>query len=284
MKIAFFSTWHGRGTTTNAIVTAVNLALNYEVKVLLTHSQYTRSNLEDAFLGERQKNNMLDFNDTGIDSIERLVKSRLLKAEDFPDYTMSFIEDRLDLLVGSQKSNVNLFSKDINDTVLDILNKSDEHYDFTIIDVNSGFTNTVTKKIIDNSDLVVCCLDQNEKIIKDFFEKDIKKLNEEKLLVVLGRYDENVKCSARYVENNFNWKDGTIYKVCYSPKLMDNVNNHSILKFFYGCDRKENEFFKNLNVLSERIVDFKQENVVRSELERQSVFNLKSLKKLIGFR
>lgn len=283
MKIAFFSTWHGRGTTTDAIVTALNLAINYEAKILLTHSQYTRSSLEDAFIGEKQKNGVLNFNDTGIDSIERLAKSRQLKAKDFPDYTMSLIENRMDLLIGSKKSNVNLFLEDIDNTVVDILNEADKYYDFVIIDVNSGFKNKITEKIIDSSDLIVCCLDQNEKIIKDFFEKDIKKLNEEKILVVLSRYDENIKCSARYIENNFNWKDGTIYKVCYSSKLVDNINNHSILKFFYSS-KKDDEFFKNLNILSERIVDFKQENIVRSELEKQSVFNFKNLKKLIGFR
>lgn len=284
MKIAFFSTWHGRGTTTNSIVTAINLAINYNAKILLTHSQYTRSSMEHAFMIEdkHESDNILNFNDTGIDSIERLVKSRQLKSEDFSDYTLSFIENRLELLVGSKKSNINLFSEDIDRTILDILNKADKHYDFTIIDVNSGHEDVITNKIISDCDLVVYNVDQNEKIIKDFFKKDINKLDKKKLLILLSRYDENIKCSAGFINNNFKWKD-EIYKINYSTRLIDYINNHSIIKFFYTCNRKEDKFFKNLNLLSQRIVDYKESNIFKFELQKHSLLNLKDVKKFFKF-
>lgn len=284
MKIAFFSTWHGRGTTTNSIVTAINLAINYNAKILLTHSQYTRSSMEHAFMIEdkHESDNILNFNDIGIDSIERLVKSRQLKSEDFSDYTLSFIENRLELLVGSKKSNINLFSEDIDRTILDILNKADKHYDFTIIDVNSGYEDVITNKIIRDCDLIVYNVDQNEKIIKDFFRKDINKLDKKKLLILLSRYDENIKCSAGFINNNFKWKD-EIYKINYSTRLIDFINNHSIIKFFYACNRKEDKFFKNLNLLSQRIVDSKESNIFKFELQKHSLLNLKDVKKFFKF-
>ncbi|MCH4200142.1 MAG: hypothetical protein LKF87_12315 [Clostridium tyrobutyricum] len=283
MKIAFFSTWHGRGTTTNAIITAINLAINYNAKVLLTHSQYMRSNLEDAFIQDKNnQENILNFNDTGIDSIERLVKSRQIQAEDFPNYSISVIDNRLDLLPGSKKSNIDLFSKDIEKSILDILNKANQYYDFTIIDVNSGIGNTLTKKIIDDCDLIVYCIDQSEKNLKNFFEKDIKEINKD-LVILLSRYDENSKCSTEYVKSNFKWHD-EIYSINYSTRLMDNMNNHSILKFFYSCNREEDEFFLKLNSLCERVVEITKNkdnaNITELQLENQSLFSLKKLKEL----
>jgi hypothetical protein len=72
---------------------------------------------------------------------------------------------------------------------------------------------------------------------------------------------------------------------------MDNMNNHSILKFFYSCNREEDQFFLKLNSLCERIVEITKNkdnaNIAEAQLDNQSFISFKKLKeffKLGGVR
>lgn len=273
MQIAFWSPWHGRGTTSNCIATALSFSLNYNANCLLTHSQYVRSTMEQAFLSGDENEDILKFNDTGIDSLERLVKGGQLLPEDFNNYCRVLIKDRLDLLTGSKKSNKTLYSSSIGSTILNILDTAKQCYDFTFIDVNSGVFDDITKKVLKSSDIVVVTLEQNEKVLNDFFQEQYKMFENQTLIICLGKFDTKSKCSKKYINVNFNYKN-TIYGIPYCTDFLDAINNHQVLKFFYtnsSYPKKENIFFfDEVNALSNRIAEisnFSNNDVIKDKLK-----------------
>lgn len=266
--IACYSTWHGRGNTTNAISLAVNIAMNYDAKVLLMHSQYKRSNLEEAFyLGDEDI-------DSGIDSLERYALTGEFNGINmFESYCNNKIPERLDLLVGSKKVSRSLFYEGIGKNIVRILNCAKDTYDVVVIDVNSGtnINDGITNKVLEIADSVIVTIDQTEKLLEEFFTKDITKIPNKKLKLVLGKYDSESKCSKLYVKKMFKYFD-EIFSIPYSTDVMDSINNHDILKFFYAnrnISRKNsiNVFFNELNLLTDNIISTCNVSLSKSQLK-----------------
>lgn len=260
MQIAFWGNYHGQaGITSNTIATAITIAMNYNLKILLTHTQYSMSNMETAFLSGNESD-ITNFDDVGIDAIERLSKSGKISSSEFSSYTKTLIDNRLDLLTGSTKSQEELF-KDMSNSIISILDYANKAYDLVLIDVNSGVHNTVTNKVLEQSDIIIVNLSQNEKVISDYFnERDLNKaLEGKKTIIVLGRYDFNSKCSCKYVKSVYKNKE-EVYCIPYSSEFMDSNNNHNVLKFFLSNQNvKETNinyvFFKEIEKLSLKIVE-----------------------------
>jgi len=271
MQIAFWSNYHGQaGVTSNTIATAIYIAMNYELKVLLTHTQYTMSNMESAF--ENGINDSIIFDDIGIDAIQRLSKSRKLNSNEFDSYTKTLIDNRLDILIGSSKSKKEIFEDNISNNISDILHYATKQYDLVMVDVNSGIKDQITAKVLEQSDIIIINLSQNEKVIGDYFNMvENKALTDKKKIIVLGRYDFNSKCSCKYVKKTYKCKED-IYCVPYSSEFMDSNNNHNVLKFFLSNRKvKSNSdnysFFKQIEMLSNNILE--NINVDAERLQKQ---------------
>ncbi|MEG2983586.1 MAG: hypothetical protein RR835_02720 [Peptostreptococcaceae bacterium] len=280
MLITFWSPYHGQsGTTSNAISMAVNMALNYDLKVLLTHSKYTKSNMEYAFDNENGSNS-LKFDDTGIDSVSRLVKVNKLEKDDFKNYTKTLIHNRLELLSGSKKLYKESY-EDIDINFINILKCAKKAYDAVIVDVNSGICDKCTNKVLNESDIVVININQNEILIKDLFSNEKWKsiLEKKDKILLLGKYDKNSKCTYNYVERTYKYRD-KIYTVPYSSDFMDACNNHNVIKFFKAnvsnISNKENcSFMLELDKLSERLIDMmeleKEKDVIKNTTFTESI-------------
>lgn len=278
IQVAFWSSFHGQpGTTANAIATSMYTAMNYKLKVLLTHSQYAKSSMESAFVTDNEEESLIKFNDFGIDSLERLARAGKLSSGDFYNYTKNIIPKRLDLLTGSTKLKKELFNN-IYDTIIEIFRYARECYDIVFVDVNSGNKDKITEKVLDDSDIIVVSLNQNEKILKSFFEKKdwIDALDKKKIVLVLGRYDLNSKCSVKYVRSTYGWKD-EIYTVPYVTSFMDCCNNHNVKEFFYANNStakhdEANFFMEEVQRLANRILDLSNIEIVDKEpIEKKSL-------------
>ncbi|MBD8045842.1 AAA family ATPase [Clostridium faecium] len=273
MKIAFWSNYHGQaGVTSNAIAIAVNLAMKYNVRVLLAHTQYVQSNMENAFLSIEERN--LNDLDIGIDAIERVARSKDLNEENFASFTKSLIKNRLDLLEGSYQNRYELFEK-INDTVTDILYYANKAYDFVFIDLNSGFNNSITNKVLEQSDIIIVNLSQNEKVIKDYFEKDKKELERitgnKKIILNIGNYDFNSKCSKKYINKAYKYND-EIFCTPYIADFKDAINNHKVIDYFMINRNINNAFFEEVSKISEKlmIIDEKKLEIYNDPIKKQT--------------
>lgn len=257
MQLAFWSTMHGRGSTANCIAAALGFAMNYNVRSLITNTQYTMSSLDDAFFTQKEKDNLKKY-DYGIDSLDRLVMGKhIINKNDFENYASNIIPGRLDILTGSQRANQNIYKISIRQTILSILEGSKSCYDLVFADVNSGINDEITMKILSNSDVIVVSLDQNEKVLSDFFKNDYNKFRDKNLIIVLSKYDPRSKCSKKYVKSMFNYND-YIFSVPYNTDFLDALNNHRVYNYFFSNNKlvrneKNDYFFLEINKILDRI-------------------------------
>src|SRR5690606_31316759 len=143
------------------------------------------SNMENAFFNQ-EEDRILDFEDTGIDAMVRLIKTGQLNAEDIHNYSKTFLNERLDLLTGST-SPIRLPNE--AKYMPSIFNVAKDHYNFIFVDVSSGLQSEVTKEILNIADLIVVNLNQNKKVLNSYFS-NLKNLFENKdTAILLGRYD-----------------------------------------------------------------------------------------------
>lgn len=244
--IAHWATNHGIGTTSSTIAIATYLAKNYELKTLLSHSQYVKSSLENAFLTERENEALLK-KEIGIDSLERLAKAGYLSnIESFDSYTKELIQDRLYLLIGSKKVKDSIFVKNTENTILSILDAARKYYSLINIDLNSGLYNKVTSKVIDYADVVVINIIQNEKILSDLFKSKIDwsdKLSKKEKIYIINRYDTRSIYSMKYIRSKFNI-DGELFCIPYLTEFADYCNTHKALDFYDYMDNKNNEDYE----------------------------------------
>ncbi len=226
--ISCWSPYHGQcGTTLNSALLSSYLAINSKYKILVTNTQYTKSNLETAFLKDNNKNYDV-FNDIGIDSVYRLAQSNKLTKDNISNYSKVLIKDKLDLLVGSKKSTDKLFNEILSemDYILECMKES---YNLIMFDVNSGLENTMTKTVLDASDVIIVNLTQNIKLLRDFFENYLELFKEKNLILVLGNYDDKLSLTKRYTKKLFNC-ERNIYSISYMSELKEAHNNSNILK------------------------------------------------------
>ncbi len=288
MQIAFWGNYHGQaGVTSNTIATAIYIAMNYDFKILLTHTQYSKSNMESAFFSDNENKSSINFDDIGIDSIERLCKSGKLVSNEFSSYTKTLIDNRLDILTGSNKCKKELF-EDMSNSIVKVLKCANEAYDLVLIDLNSGMENVITNKVLEQSDIIVVNLSQNERVIREYFNKKEwnEALEDKKTIIVLGRYDFDSKCSSKYVKKVYKYKDD-IYCIPYSSEFMDSNNNHNVLSFFLSNRKAKSNsnnylFFKEIEMLTNNILENINTNIKDLEKPIEDRGILRQFKLLLG--
>lgn len=279
--VAMWSPLHGRGTTANCIAAATQFSYKYNAKVYMLHTHYSRSTMETAFLSGKEEEDLMTFSDLGIDSIERALKTGLLQKEDFKSYCNK-INDNLYMLSGSKKSRYSLFDKSIGETFASIINFAKESNDITFIDVESAFTKEIAFRVIDLADIVVVNLDQTNYLCEEYFSKDNKhRIDKEKEMIVIARYDWESKYSKKYIDKAFKQD---VFVIPQLTEYLDAMNNHRVNSFFKANYELEDElFFDEINRLNERIVEkarekniiFEKKEIVPTDSKKQKfkIFN-----------
>ncbi|WP_059040712.1 hypothetical protein [Paenibacillus rubinfantis] len=247
-QIAFWGPLHGQvGTTSNTIAAAATLGTVTTLKTLISHTHWAHSTLERAFLKNVSlfDSNFINFTDVGLDALARFAKSRKLEPDMVKDYTHPIIKDRLDLLYGTTKSDETV--GELIHVINDILTNASRYYDLTLVDVNSGAFNSLTRAVVQNSDLVVICLNQNNSILERYFGGEWDDfLGDKPRLLVLGQYDRDVHNTYSNISRKFKYK-APIYTVPRCAAFLNAYNESAIMEFFmrnrHVTKRDENYFF-----------------------------------------
>ena len=247
-KVAFWSSVHGQAaTTSNLVAAATVIGMEYMVRALLTHTHHTHSTLESAYLPFVGENQLLPFSDSGMDAVERLVRSGRLQPDNIKDYASLLLKDRLDLLAGTTKPTT-AFLERLEEVLPAFLECATRYYDVTLLDVPSGFQHPLTDTVLQSSDLIVVCLSQNVAVLDRFFSDENRPsvFEERELLLLLGRYDKNSKYTATNIARKYGYKK-PIYIVPTCSDFLDACNSHSVIDFFWKNKQvprqHENHFF-----------------------------------------
>lgn len=261
--ISFWGERHGQvATTSNLVAATADIVMNIPVKTMITHTHFNRSTLENSFKKRiEQKNGYLSYTDFGIEALERLAKSNRLSPEAIRNNTAPILDSsRLDLLYGVSNPSDN-FGSNICHVLPQIFRTAEAYYDLTLIDVSSGTDNAITNTILELSDLIVVCLNQNTSVLNSYFiEKNYPKiLDEKEHLIVLGNYNKRSK----YTEKNIKRKYGirNVYTVPHCPSLMDAINDSSVLEFYLRnrhIKRSVLEFLRNRHTEHENSFYFEE--------------------------
>ncbi|MVX63755.1 hypothetical protein GKZ28_08610 [Clostridium chromiireducens] len=256
--IAFWSPWHGRGNTSNCIASAMQFSMLNDKESVITHTQYTRSSMEYAFLTGKENDDILKFSDFGLDSLERALATGRLEPKDFNDYCNNIVNKKLEFLPGSKKTNYNLFKESIGQTILDIIDFSKLSKEYTFIDVGTSLKDKVAERVLEKADIIFITLDQSKIVLKDFFEEQItaKVLQNKEVILLIGRYDLDSKYLIKDIKKEFKY-DGEIIGIPFITEYSEALNSHGVKKFFEKYYALEDEpFFESLNYINDIILNY----------------------------
>ncbi len=228
MQISFWSNFHQLGTTCNMIAVAVLTALEYRMRVLMAHNHFNKSALEYAFIDRKYiKHELSDLSDTGIDALSRVIKFNKLEKNDISSYTTTVLKNRLDLLCGTRNTNKEIYANNLRDVIPLVLQSAKMYNDLVFIDTASG-NNDISNIILEKSDLIVVNLSQSILVLEDFFScyGDMK----EKIMVILGRYDENSKYNLKAIRKRFGFNN--IHVIPYNTEFADACCESRTVDFF----------------------------------------------------
>ena len=250
LLVAFWSPLHGRGTTANTMASATQFSYTYDADVVITHTHYERSIMETAYLTGKEDEDLLSFSDLGIDSIERALKTNVLKNGDFKTYCNK-LNENLYFLSGTKKASKDLFKLSIGSTFESLCEYAKESNDITFIDVDSIDKDN---PIIELADIVVVNLDQTNYLCEEYFSnKKNNRISEDKEMIVIGKFDFDSKYDKKCVDNLFSMNVVTIPQV---SEYLDAINNHKVENFFRTYYYSKGElFFDEVNRLNEMIVE-----------------------------
>lgn len=280
--VAFWSPFHGQtGQTTGMAAVGAYIGINYNISTLLMHSQFTRSNLENAFLAHEKNLGTMLFDEKGINAVEKLARTKQLSDKSFTDYTTTLIPGRLEILMGAFRSG-NEAQEQMAEAMPYILACARQAFDLVLCDVNSGGNSELTGIILKNADLVVVCLNQNLEVLRGYFDGKLlhSSIQDSKRLLLLGNFDTNSQYSIRSIRRLFHYKE----KLCTLPRctsLIDAHNGHNLLRLIYSgsqIKKKDEDYglMESLADIAPCILQNQQEdvNLLHKPLKKQSLSDI----------
>lgn len=241
MKIAFWSNVHGQaGITSNAIAISILSAIEKHTVALL-QSHFTLNNLSLPLLG-------LDiipesFRDSGIDALIRDIKSKPLSKDTVVTDAISVpgLNRRYNLYVGTGKMNEKDYEREMINMQEPIYNSLAEFHDYVFVDVRSGYRD-LSKQILDTSNLVVVCLDQNTHVIDRYFENPIEADN---ICYIIGNYDKDSKYNLRNLIKKYPQLKKKTAVIAHNSEFMDSQNDGTTVQFMlknYNCKAESSNY------------------------------------------
>ncbi|HEY8500035.1 MAG TPA: hypothetical protein VIL89_05405 [Clostridia bacterium] len=228
MQVSFWGNYHQVGTTYNMTAVSIMIALEYRLRILLTHNHFDKSALEHAFIEKKYiRHELTDLSDTGLDALSRAVKFNKLEKDDISNYTTTVLKNRLDLLIGTRNTNRDIYINNIKDSINMILQSAGGFYDLVFVDTAPGM-NEISKKILEKSDIVVINLNQSVHVIEDYLSNYSGIC--ENLFFILGKYDSDSKFNLKAIKKRFGISN--IFIIPYDIGFADACSESRAVDFF----------------------------------------------------
>ena len=234
--VSFWSTVESTqtATTSTIVATACAMAPKNDYKLLLTQTHYQNMDLETSFFNMDkmgQKGN-LDIADTGVDAIDRLLRSNKLTPENIANYAKPILKGKLEVLYGSFKNDKDSYDR-VLETMPMMIENSSKFYDIVFVDLSRGYNNAEITQILKQSDLIVLTMSQKMQVLKKVFNDldTLKILQEKPIIPVIGKYDRFSKYTNKNIARNFGYKK-PIYTIPYNTQFFDACNEGKALNFF----------------------------------------------------
>lgn len=247
-------------TTSSIAAVAAMLPGKCKYRTLITQTHYSDFSLESAFFNMDKLGNKgnLDIADTGVDALDRLLRSNKLAPENIANYAKPIYKgERLELLYGTFKNDLDSYSR-ILETFPIIIDYANQFYDIVLVDLNKGANNQDVNKILQKSDLIVLTMSQSMLVLKKTFKcmDTLKILQEKPIIPVIGKYDRFSKFADKNIARTFNYKK-KMYTIPYNTQFFDACNDGTLTSFISTNMRADPALDRNGFFISEtgKLVD-----------------------------
>lgn len=238
--ISFWNPTSSAQTGTTATMTAVANSIatrNPKYKMLLTQTHFSNMKLETSYFNMDKmasKGNLDDITDTGIDALERLLRSNKISPESIQTYSKPK-GSSIEVLYGSFKGDLDSFSR-VLETMPFMLEYAVQCYDMVLVDLTKGTEVKEVNDILQKSDIIVVTMNQDKEVLREMLRQfnTLKILQEKTIIPVFARYDRYLTYNAKNVLRNYNFKfdKREVYTVPYNSQFFDACNDGKSLEFF----------------------------------------------------
>lgn len=252
------------GKTASLAAIATQISIDNTYKTLIFNAEYNDSSLEECFWPPKKPRkeafmlgNRADLA-TGTTGVAKAILSNKTSPEIIKYYTKTIYKDRLELLTED-----NITQEDYQNqrrTYKEIAKIANRYYNLVLVDISGSPEESITRSILEESDIVVVNLPQNIKKINEYLElkRTNKVFNTEKTIVLIGRCDKNSKYNAKNLSRQTNIRD--LYPVPYNTQFLEAINEGKITEFFTKFRGRihpdENTYFlEEVKKNSERILE-----------------------------
>lgn len=226
------------GTTATMVAVANSIATRYpKHKILLTQTHFSNMELETSYFNMDRmasKGNLDDITDTGIDALERLLRSNKISPESIQIYSKPK-GTSIEVLYGSFKADQDSFGR-VLETMPFMLEYAVQCYDMVFVDLTKGTSVKEVNEILQKSDIIVVTMNQDKEVLRDMLKQfeTLKILQEKPIIPVFSRYDRYLAYNARNILRTFNFKfdKREVYTVPYNSQFFDACNDGRALEFF----------------------------------------------------
>lgn len=207
------------GKTMSLVAIATHMAINNNNRILIISTTNKEDKINSCFFEEQQARKMrlgilgnrtsaID-SESGIEGIAKIARSNKLTPELITNYTKVVFKDRLEIILGADKSKRPLTEeedKEITEEYINLISVARMYYDKVFVDLDSNLSEEIRQRIVDSSDLVIVNTSQNFNSLRKLKEKkeNSELLQSPKTLILVGRYDKfskyNVKNISRFLE------------------------------------------------------------------------------------
>ena len=258
MPIVTFYT-HGKeqtGNTVSAIVFATYLGITKNQKTLLVSTSFNDSTISDSFWPRVSKNKKRQVNDlgiaqSGIEELDRVVRSNRMAPNVITNYTRVVLRERLEIL-DSLKDSIEQYNQ-IQESFERIIETANKYYDMVIVDADKNLSNQNILKILKVSDAVLALTPQKMSSIIE-----LKKVidtgnvfNPQKTLITLGRYDKRVKYNTKNISRSILKQKDIINAIPYNSLVYEGVQDGTIIENMWRLNNNLNYTDDDYDIIRE---------------------------------
>ena len=216
------------GQTMSAIAMTTNMAIQHNVKILLISTSLNDDTIKNCFWHE--KGNLLSgifgtnvnlVNQSGIEGLDRVVRSNKISPDIIKDYTKVVLKNRLEVLLGTTGTDEQ--HSNISNQYMEIIMQASKYYDFVFVDLDRNLSGKVKREILKYSDILLPIVSQNLSTLQnniDFFKK-VPEISMQKAIFTIGKYSDKTKYNAKNISRNILKSRDLINTIPYNTLLFE---------------------------------------------------------------
>ena len=232
------------GTTSSAVALATQVAIEHNIKVLLISTSFNDRTIKDSFWKENKKspiglytNNRYDLVNSGIEGIDRALRSNKVSPDIIKDYTQVVLTGRLEILLGLE-GNQGQYDL-IKEKYPQIINLAGKYYDLVIVDLDNNVGEKITNDILKESDVIVSMVSQRVNQIekaKENYEKS-SLLKYENSIITIGRYMDDSKYNVKNISRIILKSKDLVNTIPYNSLFFDAIQEGKTIDLFLSLIR-----------------------------------------------